>query len=629
MEGIRNRGFISLVLTTFFAITGTAVAAGAADRPSSQSSQTTAADIVRDPSDLPSPVGDRPAGVVHVVLTAREVTGVLDPSTGTTYRYWTFNGKVPGPFIRVRQGDTVEVTLQNDKNDMMVHSIDLHAALGPGGGAVLSQVPPGQSKTFSFRATTPGLFVYHCGTPMVADHIANGMYGLILVEPPGGLPHVDHEYYVMQGEIYASAPKGKSGLQQFSEQNLMQESPEYFVYNGSVDALSSQFPLQANVGETVRIFFGNAGPNATASEHMIGEIFTKVYLFGSLTSVPLTGVQTAGVPPGDAAILELKAEMPGKFTLMDHAMARMDKGLVAVFNVKGQENTALMHDGTTPPPAGAAEISGITTDDLKAATEAPSMVTVASSGQGAPSSAGTMAGMSPAASDNSPAAAPVRPHFDLKATIDSNHSLVGCMTELNDGRMMLKLFHSQKVYRLEAQPLLFSENAGHLVHVTGHFGSVVLVEDPHIPSYVVDTVASIVDNCSSKTTVADIEKALAPPDAPVGGVVTMGSMSFDPPTITITAGEQVVWKNGSAYYHNVVDDPQRVLNRVDVSFPSGSIPFGSPLVQPGTSFYHVFDKPGTYHYVCVLHESSGMRGTVIVRPGPMIASASGKQSAGQ
>ncbi|MGB6871357.1 MAG: multicopper oxidase domain-containing protein, partial [Acidobacteriaceae bacterium] len=171
MEGIRNRGFISLVLTTFFAITGTAVAAGAADRPSSQSSQTTAADIVRDPSDLPPPIGDRPAGVVHVVLAAREVTGVLDPSSGTTYRYWTFNGKVPGPFIRVRQGDTVVLTLSNDKNDMMVHSIDLHAALGPGGGAVLSQVPPGQSKTFSFQATTPGLFVYHCGTPMVADHI--------------------------------------------------------------------------------------------------------------------------------------------------------------------------------------------------------------------------------------------------------------------------------------------------------------------------------------------------------------------------------------------------------------------------------------------------------------------------
>jgi copper-containing nitrite reductase len=630
MKAIADRRFLSLILTVFLAsAASTAFAADHDTNHPHQASIIQAADIVRDPSDLPPPVGDRPAGVVHVVLTAREVTGVLDPSTGTAYRYWTFNGKVPGPFIRVRQGDTVEVTLQNDRNDMMVHSIDLHAALGPGGGAVLSQVPPGQSKTFSFQATTPGLFVYHCGTPMVADHIANGMYGLILVEPPGGLPHVDHEYYVMQGEIYTSAPKGKTGMQQFSEQNLEQESPEYFIYNGSVGALSSRFPLQANVGETVRIFLGNAGPNATASEHVIGEIFTKDYALGSLTSPPLTGVQTASVPPGGAAILEMKTETPGKYTLMDHAMARMDKGLMAVVNVKGQENVALMHDGASAPPAGTAEISGITTADLKAATEAPSMVAIASSGPGTPAGAEGMAAMSMAASANVAAAAPAPPHFDLKAAIDSSNSLVGCMNELSDGKTMLKLFHSQKVYRMEAQPLLFSQNAGHLVHVTGHFGSVVLVEDPHIPSYVVDTVESIADNCSARTTAADIEKALAPPDAPIGGVVTMGSMSFNPPTITITAGEQVVWKNASAYFHNVVDDPERVINRVDVSFPSGSIPFSSPLVQPGTSFYHVFDKPGTYHYVCVLHETSGMKGTVIVRPGPMIASTSGKQSTGR
>src|SRR5690348_7463051 len=207
MGAIRNRGFISLILATFFAMSEMAVTAEAAQHASSQSSQPKAADIARDPSDLPPPVGNRPAGVVHVTLTAREVVGELDAASRTTYRYWTFNGKVPGPFIRVRQGDTVVVTLQNDKNDTMVHSIDLHAALGAGGGAALSQVPPGQSKTFSFEATTPGLYVYHCGTPMVAEHMANGMYGLILVEPPGGLPHIDHEYYVMQGEIYTTAPK--------------------------------------------------------------------------------------------------------------------------------------------------------------------------------------------------------------------------------------------------------------------------------------------------------------------------------------------------------------------------------------------------------------------------------------
>src|SRR5690349_23341276 len=340
METIRHRGLLTLVLTAVFAVSGISPLAGASSRPSGET-QPKAADIARDPSDLPPPIGDRAPAVVRVTLTAREVTGVLDAASGTTYRYWTFNGKVPGPFIRVRQGDTVEVTLNNDKSDTMVHSIDLHAALGPGGGAVLSQVPPGQSKTFSFQATTPGLFVYHCGTPMVAEHMANGMYGLILVEPPGGLPHVDHEYYVMQGEIYTTAPKGKSGLQQFSSTNLMQENAQYYVFNGSVDATSGEFPLHANVGETVRMFLGNAGPNATASEHMMGEIFTKVYPLGSLTSTPLTGVQTASVPPGGAAILELKTTTAGKFGLMDHAISRMEKGLMAVLKVEGQENTAL------------------------------------------------------------------------------------------------------------------------------------------------------------------------------------------------------------------------------------------------------------------------------------------------
>lgn len=624
MKVIRSRGLISLILTAFFALAGTAASAGAANHPSSQSSQPKAADIARDPSDLPPPVGNRPPGVVHVTLTAREVVGELDAASGTTYRYWTFNGKVPGPFIRVRQGDTVVLTLQNDKNDTMVHSIDLHAALGPGGGAVLSQVPPGQSKTFSFEATTPGLFVYHCGTPMVAEHIANGMYGLILVEPPGGLPHVDHEYYIMQGEIYTTAPKGKAGLQQFSDSNLMQENPEYFVYNGSVDATSGQYPLHADVGQTVRIFFGNAGPDGTASEHMIGEIFTKVYALGSLTSAPMADVQTTTVPPGGAAIFELKASMPGKFTMMDHAMSRMEKGLLAVLDVKGPANTALMHDGSTAPAPGATELSGMTPADVKAASEGPALATYSPSGT--PASAESMPRMArmsaPLGSDSG---VPSQPKFDLRAAIDSKDSLVGCMTELNDGKVMLKVFHSQRIYRLEAQPFLFSENANRMVHVTGHFGSVLTVEDPRIPSFVVEDLDALAPNCAVHLTMADLEKELAPPTAPVGAVVTMGHMWFTPATVTITVGEQVVWKNTSDMYHNVVDNPGSGPNTIDASIPPGGAPFSSHLMEPGATFSHVFDKPGVYHYVCLLHENSGMRGTVIVRPGPMIAT-SGNQA---
>ncbi|MBZ5615111.1 MAG: multicopper oxidase domain-containing protein, partial [Acidobacteriia bacterium] len=159
--------------------------------------QTKTVDIARDPTDVPSAVGDRKPTIVQVTLAAQEVVGMLDPSANTTYRYWTFSGKVPGPMIRVRQGDTVEVTLQNAATSHMAHSVDFHAALGPGGGAAFTQAVPGQFKTFTFQATTPGLFVYHCGTPMISEHIANGMYGLILVEPEGGLPPADREYYVM------------------------------------------------------------------------------------------------------------------------------------------------------------------------------------------------------------------------------------------------------------------------------------------------------------------------------------------------------------------------------------------------------------------------------------------------
>ena len=567
-----------------------------------------AADIVRDPSDLPSPIGDRAPSVVRVTLTSKELVGVLDPVSGTTYRYWTFNGKVPGPFIRVRQGDTIEITLANPKDSTMVHSIDFHAVIGPGGGAALLQVPPGQSKTFTFRATTRGLFAYHCGSPMIAQHIANGMYGLILVEPPGGLPHVDHEYYVMQSEFYTTAPKGKSGLQQFSAENLTTENAQYYLFNGAVDSLTREYPLHANEGETVRIFFGNAGPNATASMHMVGEIFTRYYQFGSLSSPPLEGIQTATIPPGDAGIFEVTASAPGQFTFMDHAMSRMEKGDMAFLEVTGPENTALVHAGPAMLQAGTQEISGVTSSDVDEVNH----IKPSSAALSVPESTMNMPGM-----NDMPAIASAPAHFSLKAV----GGLLGCLVEENDGKVMLKLWHSQKVYRMEAQPFLFSQNAGRFVHVTGHFGSVVELEDPHVPSYVVDTVDAITPNCSARVTFADIKKALAPPEGPIGGEVTMGSMSFFPATITINAGEQVVWKNTSTYYHNVVDDPGRAINRVDVSFPSGASAFGSALLQPGGTFYHTFDKPGTYHYVCVVHETGGMRGTVIVRPGPLLATS--------
>jgi nitrite reductase (NO-forming) len=590
-------------------------------------------DIVRDPADVPQPIGNRAPGVVHVTLTAKEVVGRLDPANGTTYRYWTFNGKVPAPMIRVRQGDTVEVTLQNDPSSHMAHSVDFHAALGPGGGAAFSQAAPGQSKTFAFQATTPGLFVYHCGTPMIAEHIANGMYGLILVEPPGGLQQIDHEYYVMQGEIYTTASRGKTGLQQFSDAKLLQEDPEYFIFNGAVDAVSEQHPLTAHVGDTVRIFFGDAGPNKTSSFHVVGEIFTRDYALGSLTSPALTGVQTASVPPGGAAILELTASVPGRFDFMDHAMARMAKGLMGTLEVTGAQNEALMHAGPASPGPGPAEssrISGMTQADV---AEAMAKGAVDS----APFAASTR-DVTAAATTDSMAAMPMRhggataamtvrqpgmvpaPTSLSKSAPSALKELNGCLTLQSDGKVMLKILNSSKVYRLEAQPFLFSENANRLVHVSGSVGSVVAIEDPNVPSFVVDTVGELAPNCYTKVSAATIRKALAKPvAAAVKGTVGMSDMRFIPTTMTVNVGEKVTWKNSSQVFHNVVDDSSKALYKVDVSLPSGSRPFDSGLLQPGQTFSRVFTTPGVYRYVCTLHEGNGMKGVVIVRPEPMLA----------
>ncbi len=587
-------------------------------------------DIVRDPADVPPTVGNREPSVVQVTLTAEEVVGTLDPAAGTTYRYWTFNGKVPGPMIRVRQGDSVEVTLRNDASSHMAHSVDFHAALGPGGGAAYTQAIPGQSKTFTFQATTPGLFVYHCGTPMIAEHIANGMYGLILVEPEGGLAAVDHEYYVMQGEIYTSAAKGKSGLQQFIDAKLMEESPEYFVFNGAVDALTKTHSMQAKVGDTVRVFFGDAGPNDTSSLHVVGEIFTRDYLLGSLTSPPLTSIQTASVPPGAAAILEFKASIPGQFPMMDHAMARMAKGLMATFEISGAENATLMHPGPAPDSAasGLARLSGMTQADTAASlTEPQTNSTTATISKPilatTDEQASDMDMHSAMAHVGKPAQLTRASHTPQLAPLKAEASpkgLNGCLILSNDGKAMLQLLQSSKVYRMEARPLLFSQNADRLVHVTGHFGSVVEVEDPHVPSFVVDTLDELAPNCSVKLSAAAIRKTLAKLTAPVAqGTVGMTDMGFVPPAITVNVGDKVVWKNSSQVIHNVVDDTSKVLSTIDVKLPSGAHPFDSGLLQPGQSFSRVFTEPGIYRYVCTLHEGSGMKGVVIVRASPLLA----------
>jgi nitrite reductase (NO-forming) len=310
--------------------------------------QAEATDISRDPTDLPAPVGARAPQKVRVDLETVEVKGRL--ADGAAYNYWTFNGKVPGPMLRVRAGDTVELHLKNDAASHMIHSIDLHAVLGAGGGAAVLQVPPGQEKSISFKAALPGLYVYHCATPMVANHIANGMYGMILVEPEGGLPKVDHEFYVMQGEIYTTAAFGQPGDQEFDVQKLLDERPEYFVLNGAVGALTKYHPMHSKVGDTVRIYFGVGGPNFTSSFHVIGEIFDHVYQYGGLVSPPLQDIQTVSVAPGGAVAVDFRTQVPGRYMLVDHALSRMERGLMGFIIVDGPDNPELYHSDYAPAP---------------------------------------------------------------------------------------------------------------------------------------------------------------------------------------------------------------------------------------------------------------------------------------
>ncbi|HYG89894.1 MAG TPA: copper-containing nitrite reductase [Azospirillum sp.] len=311
-----------------------------------------AVDIARSASDLPAPLAKRGPQRVTLNLDTVEVDGKL--ADGATYRYWTFKStdeqtpKVPGPFVRVRVGDTVEVNLHNHDSSAMNHNIDFHAVTGPGGGGVATVAEPGQTKGFTFKALNPGLYVYHCAVPMAAQHISNGMYGLILVEPEGGLPKVDREFYVMQGEIYTEQAYGATGELTESYDKLMAEQPEYFVFNGAANALQGSNALKAKVGETVRIYFGVGGPNKTSSFHVIGEIFDKLYAEGDLVSPPKKSVQTTMVPAGGATAVEFKVEVPGSYMLVDHSLSRAARGLIGTLEVEGRENPEIFKPHQKP-----------------------------------------------------------------------------------------------------------------------------------------------------------------------------------------------------------------------------------------------------------------------------------------
>jgi nitrite reductase (NO-forming) len=291
--------------------------------------------VLTSPPMVPPPIQrDHAAKMVVKMETVEKVMEIAD---GVEYMFWTFGGSVPGQFLRVREGDEVEFHLSNHPGSKMPHNIDLHAVTGPGGGAASSFTAPGHTSVFNFKALNPGLYVYHCATAPVGMHIANGMYGLILVEPKEGLPPVDREYYVMQGDFYTKGAYGEQGLQSFDMDKAIKEQPDYVVFNGAVGALNGDKALTANVGETVRLYVGNGGPNLVSSFHVIGEIFDKVSVEGG--NLQNENVQTTLVPAGGAAMAEFKLDVPGNFILVDHSIFRaFNKGALGMMAVEGPED---------------------------------------------------------------------------------------------------------------------------------------------------------------------------------------------------------------------------------------------------------------------------------------------------
>jgi|JI10StandDraft_1071094.scaffolds.fasta_scaffold34067_6 nitrite reductase (NO-forming) len=294
--------------------------------------------VLTQAPNVPPPITRKHA--TKVIVNLEVIEKDMEMMDGVKYNYWTYGGDVPGSFIRVRQGDLVEFHLKNHPDNKLPHNIDLHAVTGQGGGAAATFTAPGHETQFTFTALNPGLYVYHCATAPVGMHIANGMYGLILVEPKEGMPAVDKEFYVMQGDFYTKGAYGEGGTQPFSMEKALKEEPDYVVFNGHVGAIAGEKSLKAKVGEKIRLFVGNGGPNLVSSFHVIGEIFDNVNREGGSTQDH--DIQTTLVPAGGSAITEFKVDVPSNYIIVDHSIFRtFNKGSLGMLKVEGEENKAI------------------------------------------------------------------------------------------------------------------------------------------------------------------------------------------------------------------------------------------------------------------------------------------------
>ena len=434
--------------------------------------------------NVPVSVGRREQRREIVHWTIREAQNEIAP--GVIYDdAWGFEGHMPGPLLRVRVGDLVEVHLRNALNSHRTHNIDFHFVMGPGGGASALSVAPGQEAVLEARATAPGFYMFHCATPDIPMHIANGMYGFVLVEPEEGLPAVGKEIYVVQSEIYTN--DDQPGHKSFDMMRADKADPQYVVFNGAVGALSKDQAPIVRQDEAVRIYVGNAGPNLISSFHVIGQIFDKVYREGDLLSPPARSLQTTLIPAGGSAVVEFTPSVPGSFLLVDHAIFRLHHGAVGTINVHGQEN-AEIYEPKTPrnmvPMSEDAHLGG------------------------------------------------------------SSH---------------------------DAMPVTPAKNT----------------DDP--PTLFAKSTASVEPQSKNSVTIKML---------PGSGIWKKGPMqTFGPKTVTIKAGQSVVFKNTDVgMTHSVFGEKGE---------------FASPMLTPGATYEKRFDQKGVVHFQCAPHP--WMKGTIIVK----------------
>ncbi|WP_255198757.1 copper-containing nitrite reductase [Halorarius litoreus] len=311
--------------------------------------------VAADPTDIPAPI-DRDEPTTHEVeLEAKEVRAEIED--GVTFNFMTFDGQIPGPMIRVRQGDRVEFTLKNAPENNMPHNVDMHAIYGTGGGSVATTAAPGEENAEVFTARYPGAYIYHCAVPNLDYHISAGMFGMILVEPKEGLPEVDREFYFGQHEVYTDSKQGSEGHHGFDMKRMAQEDPTYVLLNGEKFgyAAANHGPLEAKQGERVRVFFVDGGPNLSSNFHPIGNVWSDAYRDGALASAPEKFVQTMKVPPGSCMVGEMDTPVPERIKLVDHALSRVvRKGALAEIDVTGTENPETF-DPSPDKPASADE----------------------------------------------------------------------------------------------------------------------------------------------------------------------------------------------------------------------------------------------------------------------------------